>query len=318
MPISQYPNGFANGITIRGIPVTQMHPGQVFWVGNNATALTGERGASDSANAGTFLAPFATIDFAIGRCAANRGDIILVRPNHTLTISAAAGITCDVAGVAIIGLGAGSLKPTITFGTATTADINVTAANVSFSNIRFVSNIANLAAPLDIDAAHCSFDNCEFMAALAATGMNIAVITDANATGLSITNCTFNMESSVLGVAVTDVPTEAIRLVGADNTVINDNYIVGSFSTSAINGITTASEAIQINRNFIHNVNTSAAAGGIDLVAGCTGHTSMNMVGNYETTTIDTVIDNASCSTCFNHIINVVTEVSDLGGTAST
>ena len=318
MPATHFPNGFES-VVIRGIPVSQLHPGKVFWVNNSSVfADGGVVGADDGGADGTRQRPFSTIDYAIGRCTASRGDIIAAMPGHAETISAAAGMTFDVAGVALIGLGAGTLKPTITFGTATGADINVTAANVSFSNIRFVSNIANLTAPLDIDDDHCSFDNCEFMCALATTGMNIAIITDANATGIAVTNCTFNMESSTLGVAVTDIPTEAIRLVGADNAIINDNFIVGDFSTSAINGITTASEAIQINRNFIHNVNTSAAAGGIDLVAGCTGHVSMNMVGNYEGTTIDTVIDNSSCSTCFNHVINVVTEVSDLGGTIST
>lgn len=313
---SNYPDGF-NSVTIRGLPLVQLHPGNVYWVNNSGVLPDRAVGGSDG-NDGSYRKPFATIDYAIGKCKASRGDIIVAMPGHAETITAAAGMTFDVAGVALVGLGAGTLKPTITFGTATTADINVTAANVSFTNIRFVSNIANLAAPLDIDDDHCSFSYCEFMGALAGTGMNIAVITDANATGISINNCTFNMESSIIGVAITDVPTEAIRLVGADNAVINDNFIVGNFSTAAINGITTASEAIQINRNFIHNVATGAAAGGIDLVAGCTGHVSMNMVGNYETTTIDTVIDNASCSTCFNHVINVVTEVSDLGGTAST
>lgn len=317
MPISNYPNGFANGVTIRGIPITQMHPGEVFWVGNSAVLLTGEKNASDG-NKGTFLQPFSTIDYAVGKCGAGRGDIIMIRPGYTQTIIAADGIVADVAGVAFVGLGSGNSKPTITFTTATTADIDVDAANVSFSNIRFVSGIANLAAPLDINAAHCSFSKCEFMASVATTGMNIAILPDANATGLSVTDCTFNMESSVLGVAVTDVPTEAVRLVGTDNAVINDNFFVGNFSTAAVNGITTASEGIQINRNYIHNVTTTAVAGGIDLVAGCTGHVSANLVGSYETTTIDTVIDNAACSTCFNHVINVITEVSDLGGAIST
>jgi len=315
--ISNFPNGFISGVTIRGVPLLQLHPGKVFWVNNSSVLPENGIGGSD-ANKGTYTQPFSTIDYAIGRCTASRGDIIAVMPGHAETISAAAGITCDVAGVAIVGLGTGTLKPTITFDTATTADINVTAANVSFSNIRFVSGIANLAAPLDIDDDHCSFDRCEFMASAAATGMNIAIITDANATGLSVTNCVFNMESSIAGLAVTDVPTEAIRLVGCDNAVINDNYIVGNYSTSAINGITTASEGLQICRNYIHNVTTSAAAGGIDLVAACTGIIADNRVGSYETTTIDTIIDNSSCSPVFNHLVNVVTEVSDLGGTAST
>jgi len=187
---SNFPNGF-NGVTIRGISILQLHPGEVFYVNNSSVAAKGGVTGADSTGAsGTYHNPFKTFYYAIGRCTAGRGDIIAAMPGHAETISAAAGMTFDVSGVALVGLGVGTLKPTITFDTATTADINVTAPNVSFSNIRFVSGIANLAAPLDINDDHCSFDNCEFMASAATTGMNISVITDANATGMAITNCT--------------------------------------------------------------------------------------------------------------------------------
>lgn len=315
--MSHFPNGFANGLTVRGVPITVAHPGEVFWVGNSATLLTGEATASDG-NSGTFLKPFSTVDYAIGRCAAGRGDIIMIRPGHTETVTAASGIDCDVAGAALVGLGNGNSKPTITFSTAASASIAAAAANVTMFNLRFVSGIANLTNTIESSAAHTTISHCEFMASAAATGMNISVITTAASTGLYIGNCVFNMESSIAGVAVTDVPTEAIRLVGCDNAIIEDNYIVGNYSTSAINGITTASEGLLIRRNQIHNVTTSAAAGGVDLVAGCTGMISDNRIGSYEATTIDTIIDSASCSSCFNHLVNVVTEVSDLGGLAST
>ena len=147
--ISNYPNGFANGITIRGIPVTQAHPGQVFWVSNSTALLTGQRGGSDS-NDGTFYAPFATIDYAIGRCLAGRGDLIMIKPGHAESLATAAAIAADVSGVGFVGLGVGSAAPTISFITDAAASIAITAPNTSWVNIRFVA------------AVGASFENCVF------------------------------------------------------------------------------------------------------------------------------------------------------------
>ncbi len=320
MTISNYPNGFLNGVTIRGVPLLQLHPGKVFWVNNSSVLAEGGSGGSDG-SPGTYTQPFASVTYALTKCTASRGDIIAIMPGYTEAVSSAGGEAWNVAGVAIVGLGQGDLKPTFTVGGGTTSDtLDVSAANISVSNIRFVSSVDNLAVMVDVLAAgtYASFDRCEWMVSLAATGADILLQTTDGAFGFSVTNCTFNSESSILGVAVTSIPTEAIRLVHVDNAVVNDNFIVGNFSTAAINAITVASEAIQINRNYIHNVDTAAVAGGIDLVAACTGHVSKNNVGSYEVTTIDTMIDNASCSVCDNHIINVVTEDSDVGGQIST
>ena len=97
--MSNYPNGF-NQVTIRGLPLTQLHPGNVFWV-NGSSVLPDKGIAGSNNNDGTYLRPFATIDYAIGRCTGSRGDIIAVMPGHTEDIAAAGGITLDVAGVAV-------------------------------------------------------------------------------------------------------------------------------------------------------------------------------------------------------------------------
>jgi len=158
---SNYPKGF-DGVTIRGIPITQAHPGQVFWVSNATTLLPGQRGGSDG-NKGTFDSPFSTIDYAIGQCTAGRGDIIFVKPGHAENVAAAAGIAADVAGVAIVGLGVGSARPTLSW-TAAAATITVTAANVSFTNLRFVNNFADVVTMFSVSGAGdgLSFENCFF------------------------------------------------------------------------------------------------------------------------------------------------------------
>lgn len=163
MPFSHYPGGFANGITIRGIPITQAHPGKAYWVYNGTTGLMpGQRGGSNG-NKGTFDSPFSTIDYAIGQCVAGRGDIIFVKPGHAETLSTAAAITCDVAGVAIVGLGTGTGVPTLTFGAAA-ATISVTAANVSFVNVKFVNNFADVVTQFDVAGGGdgLSFEKCVF------------------------------------------------------------------------------------------------------------------------------------------------------------
>src|SRR3990167_1108699 len=109
--MSNYPGGFANGVLIRGMPILQSHPGRVFWVSNaTAAEMAGQRAASNG-NDGSFNAPFSTLDYAIGRCTASRGDIIFVKPGYTQTITLATEIVMDVAGIAIVGLGRGSLRP---------------------------------------------------------------------------------------------------------------------------------------------------------------------------------------------------------------
>jgi len=184
MPISNYPNGFANGVAIRGIPITVTNPGNVFWV---------DSGAGSNGNPGTYMLPFSTIDYAIGRCTASNGDIIFVKPGHTETVSAAGGIACDVAGVAIVGLGKGSLRPTITLDTAATASITVSAAAVTLHNLLIRANFADITRMINVTSTGAHLDNLEFVAV--AANMNwVDVIdasstTDNNADGLTVTGC---------------------------------------------------------------------------------------------------------------------------------
>lgn len=57
LPTSNFPAGFSQGVTIRGMPIAQTHPGKVFWVSNATTLLKGQRGGSNG-NDGTFNSPF--------------------------------------------------------------------------------------------------------------------------------------------------------------------------------------------------------------------------------------------------------------------
>lgn len=245
--MSNYPNGFAHGISIRGVPLTLSHPGQVFWVGNSNVLLKDELGASNG-NDGTFYRPFSTIDYAVGKCSAKCGDIIFVRPNHTETVTAAAGLDLDVEGIALIGLGSGSNRPKINFTTATTADMDVDAANITMVNFIFTGGIDALAGPIDVNAADFKLIDCEYRDV---TGQATdVIIADANADRLLIDGYFHN------GAAAAGADS-AIVLIGMDNPVIQNFKLVGNFAVSAIDCRTTAVVDLDINTGYIWNKNAS-------------------------------------------------------------
>ena len=288
--------------------------GDVYFVSSTAA------NRSDSGSQGkTPTLPFATIDYAIGRCTANVGDRIYVMPGYTQTSSAAAGIDADVAGVTIKALGFGTNRATITF-TDTAGDIDIDAANITLQNFRFIGNVAALAAPIDVNAAFFSMLNCDFYCAAATTDINMTVITDANADDMLIYGCNFNYIASNAATAATvsNTMTEVIRLVGADRAHIIGCFMNGNFTTACINGITTASRDIQIIGNRLHNVQTTNIAGIIDLVASCDGIIAYNQGFHGYTTDLATTIDPAGCAMIENYFSNVVTESGGIVGTRST
>jgi hypothetical protein len=174
------------------VPIRQTHPGRVFYVSNNSAPSRGQRVGSDNSR-GTQDQPFATLAYAVSQCLANNGDIIFVLPLHAETISSATALTINIAGIAIVGLGMGTNRPTFTLGTATTATINVTAANVAISNVLFKANLADIVSLFTTTTAKSfTLDTCEFRDN--ASNLNFARIVDTNATtndtdDLTINNC---------------------------------------------------------------------------------------------------------------------------------
>lgn len=188
---SNYPGGFLSGVVIRGVPLLQLHPGKVFWVNGSSVVGENSTGGSDG-NKGNYKQPFATIDYAIGQCKASRGDIIAVFPGHSETVETDGGIACDVAGVAIIGLGVGSLRPKIVLDTAAAAAVTVSAANVTISNVIFEASFADVTNAIDVTANDFTLDRCHFQE----EGADLNFVDYVSATGaantadgLTITNC---------------------------------------------------------------------------------------------------------------------------------
>lgn len=137
--------------------------GSVFYV-DSSTGSSSNTGKSSTE-------ALATLDQAINKCTASKGDVIYVMPGHAETISAAAGAALDVAGVSVIGLGRGTDRPQFTF-SATASTITVSAANVLIRNIHFINDIDALVVGIPVTAAHCRIENCLFDDATAAKQTN--------------------------------------------------------------------------------------------------------------------------------------------------
>ena len=221
-----YPNGFSDGALIRELLTYDVLPRKIFYVGNNSTLLPGEKGASDSNSAGTFLRPFSTLDYAVGQTAA--GDVIAVRPGHTTTVSAAAGLDLDVAGITIVFLGNGTNRGTITFGTAVGADMDVDAANITLINPRFTAALDALTGPIDVNSANFRMFNATWEDG---TTINTTdcVVADANADDMLIDGFKF-----IDGDAAGTQKQSFIQVAAASRPVLKNIVCTGDYGTGII------------------------------------------------------------------------------------
>jgi len=218
--------------------------------------------------------PFATIDYAIGRCSNSAGDTILLAPGHTETVASAAAISCDVIGITIRGYGNGSLRPTITIGsTANTADISVSAANVALDNLRFICGATtsgdDLADMIDISAASCTIKNCYFADGGAnKMPLNCIKLSGTGADRCRILDCEFDLNPA-------DAHAEhAIAIDAAvEGTEIARCSIIGDFSESAIHSASAHLDC-RIHHNLIRNAQANDLC--IEFTANATGFISWN------------------------------------------
>lgn len=195
----------------------------------------------------------ATIAGAVSLCTANGNDQILVLPGHTETITGAAGIAINVAGVAVVGLGVGAQRPTITFTTAVGASFDVTAASVLIKNIIFVCGIDNQTAMNNVTAADVTFDSCEWRVSDGTVGAAIGILTAATATRLKVENSRF------VGPAVNAGTTLAAAIQHESGTdyVIQNNYFAGK-ATQMIKNVATVLRGVIHNNRFVVGTGTVA------------------------------------------------------------
>lgn len=278
MPVnnfSAYPGGFSNGVTIRGVPIVSTRTGNVFYV---SSVSGNDSGGAD----GTITKPFATAQYAKGRCTANNGDTIFCMPGHAETIANATTLTMTVADIAVIGLGAGSRRATFTFTTATTANIPVSAANVTFQNLLFVANFADVASFITIAAAPefcvagCEFrDTSSVLNALTCVTTTVTV----NADGFQF------ISNRVYSLGTTAATTMIVIAGTMYRITINGNYYIGAAlsNTAALleHGALNVT-ALEMGGNRVYRPTTDTATGAILIKTTATVNTGIaydNYVG---------------------------------------
>lgn len=246
MPLSNFPHGFAKGVTIRGIPIQVAHPGKVFWVNNSGVLADLGIGPSDG-NDGTYLRPFSTVNYAISQCLAGRGDIICVMPGHSEALTSTS-LNVSKAGVAILGLGEGNLRPLFTCA-ATTSTFKISAASCSVKNIQVKATINAVVAGFTLTAAASgttldveTFDtssSVEFVSPIVTTSA-------ANNLWINWRHRGYSNGSSM---------TRGIDLIGCQDAKLNIDFY-GKASTAVVSLRTTASKNVMVNGRFY---NASAA-----------------------------------------------------------
>lgn len=241
---------------------------------------------------------YSTIDAALGGCTANAGDVILVAPGHTETISSATSLVVDVAGVSIIGMGVGGNRPELNF-SATAGSVEMDAANCRLSNVILKADVSAVVVGVNVDAADVQIDNCTFT--YNATGDDFVTMIDIDAVdGARLLNNEFIAEDAA-GCA------EAVRLDACNNVVIAGNHIYGDFTDSAIVGEGALGRNLRIQGNTIYNSDTTAG-NTIDLNVAFTGIIAGNHIGTLFATAPETAFDPGSCLCLENYVANAVDE----------
>jgi len=277
-------NNFRFGVSSFGMPILGggMIPATTgkYWFVSSDTGSDGNSGKAPTR-------ALATLDAAIGKCTADKGDVIIIMPGHTETLASAGAVTCDIAGVYVIGLGTGTLRPAFSL-SATDSSILVTAANVSIVNCTFSSGVAELVTCFTVSAAGFTLEGCAVTPT--ATSMINFMTTTAAADKLTIKHCDF---------VTTAIPTADdyfIMLVGGDIVKIKDNYFSVLTSNNAgsgsIGGETTVCTAVEITDNTIYSVGTSVVA--IRLYTGSTGIISGTRTGTTKTDASGVIVSDAT------------------------
>ena len=225
MPLTNFPNG----ITSFGVPVlgggSYMTTGTVFFV-SSVTGAAGNTGrAADR--------PLATMNQAVAKCTANKGDIIFLMPNHAENCSTSATQAIATAGISVVGLGSGTDMPTFTY-TAAAGAFNITGANTHIENVRFTAGVELVSNGATIDASYVTFRGCVWD--FSGAGSHFDRVMDiVNQNYVTVENC--QMQTGQYNPSSTSgMSTTAIRTAGADNLSIRGNVIRGYWTSAAIYG----------------------------------------------------------------------------------
>jgi len=230
------------------------HPGNIFFVDSGGGAQAGDT----PGHGWTPDSPFLTLDYAVGRCTANNGDVIYCMPGHAENLAADSAVDVDIAGIKIVGLGWGGSRPTFTC-TAIAGDFKLAGAGCHWiENLLFINAVDNSTGFLEVSAPDCTIVNCEFRETLAVYA-DVMLLTTAAANRLHIYNCKFTGN-------VADGAVSLVELVGGDGIHIHDCYFYGNCDTGVIQVITTPTTGLRIHDCTIWQLDDTAGAANVQMI----------------------------------------------------
>lgn len=295
--LTNFPNGVSSfGVPVMGsgslIPVTT---GTYFHVNSGHTNAANTNVGTDPSY------PLATIDAAVGKCTASAGDVIIVAPGHAETISAATSLVADVAGIAIIGLGWGRLRPTLTF-SATASRIPISADNVLISNLVLVASIASIVSGVTVTGDDVTLDQIEID--LDETGVEFLQMLDIDAAArATVQNCRLIAEN--IAGCNTGIRVDATTYLRIINTEIRGDFTTAAISGNAGTGAASTDAAIVGCR--IENLDTTAGLC-IDMHDDSTGIISDNRLFTLFATAPETAFDPGACLVDETYVVNAIDE----------
>lgn len=234
-----------------------------------------DSGASASGSGLSPEDPVTTIDAAINLATASNGDIIIVMEGHAETISGAAGVAQDVAGLSIIGLGQGANKPLISFSN-TASTWAISAASSLVKNIRVKSTVNELVKFFNITAANVTLDGVDVVDGGAGKEAIQFALTDANADDLTIQNC-YHVQATAAASTM-----RWIYLVGTTGARILNNTFILKLADNATDCVISAdgdTRLTEIRGNRMHV--TGYTANLASAVIGASGATGIHTDGRY-------------------------------------
>lgn len=245
-------------------------------------------------------APYSTLAAMLdsGLLTADNDDVIYLMPGHAETVSAAAGLDVDTAGISIIGIGRGTKQPKITFDTITTADMDIDAADILIENVHFSANFADLVAPIDVNATDFTIRKCRFSET--AVNMNaliwILAATSTTSSRLTIEDC--------VAVDKDAANTSFVSFPGtSDGDVVRRNVLHVDCGTGVILAAGVITNC-NISDNYIFNTATDVDSG-INLAATATGVVMNNRIGMNLAGNVTTAVSAAGCACCENYVVDI-------------
>jgi hypothetical protein len=298
MALTNFPSGISSmGVPVVGagsLPIPRLNGVYLFVDSNNG---------NNSNNGLSVDKAFSTLEYAVGKCTANRGDVIVCLPGHTETVSSAGALDLDVAGITIIGQGRGSTQAKIVLDTATSADIDIDAADITIIGMHFTANYADIVAAIDVNADDFTISRCRFSET--AASMNALIwVQDAASTASD------RIIVEYCDVRVLDASnTHFINFAGTgDGHVVRHNMLLGDWGTMAIGGAGVVTFAACYG-NRIYNVATTSDAC-IHFAATATGLIMDNLCGGGAAQANG--VSSGTMATCENYYGNIAEDLSGI------